>query len=131
MREIQTSMQAAIIQCRWLAAAGLGFWLLLAGPAYLVAGQNGLEGLSFAALLCLLPGWLVFFLGTLYGVANMQVAVVLFGTGLRLVFVLTGTLLIQSLRPDLGFREFIVWLIVFYLFTLVFETALVLRQQPK
>ena len=114
----------AVVRSLWLAAGVTVLWLLLAGPAYWLAGTAGVEGLSIAALLCLLPGWLVFALGTLYGVANNQAATVLSGTVLRLLFVLFGALAVRNLRPDLQFREFFVWLLVFYMATLLLETLL-------
>ena len=93
-----------------------------------MAGTNGLEGLTYSALLCLLPGWLVFFLGSRYRVANTQAAVILLATTIRLLFVLIGVLLIQSVRSDLRFREFLVWVIVFYLATLLVETLMLIKQ---
>ena len=51
---------------------------------------------------------------------------ILGGTALRMVFVLLGMLIVQTLDPHLGFREFIVWLLVFYLCLLTVETCLVL-----
>ncbi len=55
---------------------------------------------------------------------------VLAGMGLRLVIVLAGTLGIRAARPDLGFREFLVWLLAFYLVTLLVETLLVMKRPP-
>jgi hypothetical protein len=52
--------------------------------------------------------------------------VILGGTALRLVFVLLGMIIVQTLDQRLGFREFIVWLGVFYLGLLMVETCLVL-----
>jgi hypothetical protein len=108
-------------------AVVLGLWLVFAGPAYLLAGTNGLEGLSYAAVLCFLPGLLVFYLSSRYRVASTRALVLLAGTGVRLVFVLGGMLVIQSVRQNLRFREFIIWLLAFYLATLVAETLLVIR----
>ena len=115
-------------RCGWLTAATAGLWLLLAGPAYFVAGPSGLQGLSIAAGLCLVPGWIVLILGGLFRQAESQSVMVLAGTGLRMLFVLVGTLAVQSALPNLGFREFIVWLLVFYLAMLLIETLLVLKQ---
>ena len=131
MKEIRTPIETAIARCGWLAVAGLVLWLLLAGPAYLLAGKNGLEGLSYAAILCLLPGGLVFFLASRYGVANTPVSVVLSATVVRLLFVLAGTLVVLAVRQDLRFREFVVWLLAFYMATLVAETWLVLRRPSE
>jgi len=118
-------------RCGWLTAATAGLWLLLAGPAYFVAGTAGLEGLSIAALLCLIPGWIVLFLEAYVAGGNSPSLLILSGTVLRLLFVLVGTLVMQSVHQHLQFREFTAWLLVFYLATLLVETLLVLKQvQP-
>lgn len=126
----QTEMQTATNQCGWLTASVGAVWLVLAGPVALWLGPVGLEGLSYAALLCLVPGWLVFWVTCRYRVPSIHAAVVLLGTGFRLAFVLLGLLAVRSVRPQLGFQEFQLWLIVFYLAALAVETLLVARQAP-
>ena len=109
-------------------------WLLFAGLAYRLSGVVGLEGLSFAALLSLVPGWLVF-----WGVAAVsktsdqknQSMAVLAATCVRLMFVLFGVLLMKSIRPDLGLREFHVWVIAFYGVSLMVETLLLVKSLAK
>jgi hypothetical protein len=114
-----------------LTGATLLFWVLLAYPAWRLGGQPGIEGLTFAALLCLVPGWLVFFVSSRYRVGSAQAIAVLMGTTLRLMFVLFGAFILTSVRKNLGFREFLVWLIVFYLATLTIETWLVLKRTTE
>ena len=109
-----------------LAAAGV-MWLLMAGPAYWLRGTLGLEGLTYAGLLCLVPGWLVVYVATRYPDAGSQGNAVLLGTGLRMAFVLIGMLVIRDLRPDLGHYEFQLWLILYYLAFLFVETLLVVK----
>lgn len=104
-----------------------GLWCLLLAPAWWLGGWAGLEGLSIAALLCLIPGWLVFLFGSGYGLAGLQVAVVVRGMALRMLFVLGGTLLILTTRRHLGVRDFVVWLLVFYLAALAVETGILLK----
>jgi len=105
----------------------LVLWLLLLFPAWSLAGLPGLEGLSYAALLCLVPGWLLIWMSRMLGGSGQQVPVLaMAGSGFRMLFVLCGTLVVQSMRKPLGFREFLVWLIVLYLATLLVETLLVL-----
>ncbi|MFP6766846.1 MAG: hypothetical protein VB859_01665 [Planctomycetaceae bacterium] len=111
----------------WLSAAVVVLWLVLAGPAWWLAGRNGIAGLSYSAALCLVPGWLVFFLNSRYRVADTRIQVILIATTFRLLFVAAGTLVVLQVRPELRLREFLVWIIVFYLATLVVETALLLR----
>ena len=123
----RTAKQMAWARCGWLSAAALVFWLALVGPAWFVAGREGLIGLSAAAVLCVVPGWAVFWIAASYGTAGTEVPlVILGGTALRMVFVLLGMVIAQTLDPRLGFREFIVWLLVFYLCLLAVETCLVL-----
>ena len=101
--------------------------LLLSWPAWRLAGPDGLSGMTTAAVLCGVPGWLGFFLASRYRVGNSRVSQVLLGTTLRMLFVAFGTLVVQQFRPSWRFREFLVWVIVFYLGTLVAETTLLLK----
>ena len=112
----------------WFTAATLTLWILLLLPAYWVAGPAGLEGLSYSALLCLIPGWLAFWLAKNSDQPGKQASLAILASSvLRLLFVLFGTLVVQAVRSHLGLREFLVWLIVFYMATLLIETLLVLR----
>ncbi|MCX7419205.1 MAG: hypothetical protein NT013_06665 [Planctomycetia bacterium] len=131
---IESAWRTAARRSGWLtASAGLA-WLVFAGLAYRLSGVVGLEGLSVAALLSLLPGWLVF-----WGVAavsqasdqNGQSMAVLVATCVRLMVVLFGVLLMKSIRPDLGLKEFHVWVIVFYGVSLMVETLLLVKSLSK
>jgi hypothetical protein len=122
----QTPVQIAWFRCAWLALATAALWLLLLGPAWFIAGSEGLIGLSAAAALCLVPGLIVFWFAAAYGAAGGQVPlVVLGGMVLRMIFVFLGLVIIQSANPRLGFREFVVWLLAFYAVLLGVETFLV------
>ena len=57
----------------------------------------------------------VFWIAAASGVAGAEVPLVILGGRLRMVFVLLGMVIVQTVDPRLGFREFIVWLLVFYL----------------
>jgi len=123
----QTPIQIAWWRCAWLALTTAALWLLLLAPAWLLGGGDGLIGLSAAALLCVVPGWIVFWFAAAYGAAGGQVPlVVLGGMLLRMIFVFLGMLIIQSADHQLGFREFVVWLLAFYTVLLAVETFLVL-----
>lgn len=110
-------------------------WLLLCGPAYALRGTLALEGLSYAAILCLLPGLVLFAMfmpkpgATPEEANNQRAMLMLAGMMGRMVFVLVGTLAIQEFRSELTFWDFLVWLIVFYLCTLAYETNLLLKRQ--
>ena len=126
-----STWQVTVTSCGWLTAVTAAIWLLLAWPAWALAETPGLEGLTYAALLCLVPGWLVFAISSKFRETHAQAAMVfLAGSMLRLLFVLGGTLVLQSARPALGFREFVVWVLVFYMTTLLTETLIVLKQKP-
>jgi hypothetical protein len=109
-----------------LTAGMLVVGLLLAVIAYGVSGLLGLEGLAYSLILCLIPGLLTVFVGELLKHRDLSAYVVLVGGGFRILFVLLGMFAVSALRPDLGFRQFTVWLIVCYLVALALETALVL-----
>ena len=94
--------------------------------AYGVSGLLGLEGLAYSLILCLIPGLLTVFAGELLKHHNLSAYIVLVGGGFRMLFVLLGMFAVSALRPDLGFRQFTVWLIASYLVALALETALVL-----
>ena len=106
-------------------------WAVLAWPAYRVSGIVGLQGLILAALLCLVPGWLVFWGASRYRVAQSAGAAVMAGGVLRMLFVLFGVLAIGKLLPAMGDWQFLLWVVPFYLVTLVVETWLLLRRLPS
>lgn len=120
--------KSTITRCGLLAAVVVLLGLLLAFPAYAIAGVAGLEGLSYAAALCLLPGWVVIALSDSYGVAKFRVAPVLIGMGIRFGAILGGVLIVMWARPQLRFREFLVWVVIYYMVTLAFETSVLMRE---
>jgi hypothetical protein len=123
----QTPIQMAWTRCAWLSLATAVLWVALLGPAWMVAGRDALLGMSASAVLCVVPGWIVFWLAAAYGAAGGQVPlVVLGGMLLRMVFVVLGMVIIQTADHRLGFREFVVWLFPFYAVLLAVETFLVL-----
>jgi hypothetical protein len=123
----QTPIQTAWSRCGWLAVATAVLWTLLLGPAWLIAGREALIGVSAAAALCAIPGFIVFWLAAVYGPAGSQVPLVILGaTLLRMVFVFLGMVIVQSADPRLGLREFVIWLLAFYVVLLGVETLLVL-----
>jgi hypothetical protein len=109
-----------------LTAGMLVVGLLLAVVAYGVSGLPGLEGLAYSLILCLIPGLLTVYVGELLKYRNLSAYIVLVGGAFRMLFVLLGMFAVSALRPDLGFRQFTVWMIVSYLVALALETALVL-----
>ena len=98
---------------------------VLALPAYGISGLDGLFGLTAAALLCLVPGWLVFAIHSRYGTAA-PTAVLLIGMLGRMFVTLFGAIAILETWPELGMRSFGLWLGVFYMLSLFIETRLLL-----
>ncbi|MFQ5730650.1 MAG: hypothetical protein ACE5KM_01720 [Planctomycetaceae bacterium] len=126
MASIQPRGQSLAARCGILAAAVVALWIVLAGPAWLMAGTAALEGLSYAAVLCLLPGWVVFAIASRARESNRQATVtILGGMGLRMLFVLGGMLGVQAMRPHLGLNQFVVWLLIYYVATVALETLMV------
>lgn len=94
-------------------------------PAWALAGLEGIEGAACATFLCLLPGWLVVYITSRYPNAGSPGMALLLGTGLRMVFVLAGTIVLMDARPGWGIREFYAWLLFDYFAFLAIETAMV------
>ena len=76
-------------RCGVLTASATALWVVLAGPAYWLSGKLGLEGLTYSALLCWLPGCLLFFAIPFFEFAKNKAYAFLVGSGLRM-FVVQG-----------------------------------------
>lgn len=114
-------------RCGVLTASAVVLWGLLAGPAYWLAGASGLEGLTYSALLCVVPGCLLFFAIPFFEFAQNKAYAFLVGSGLRMFVVLVATLILHEIRADLGLKEFLSWLVAFYVVTLLVETLLIVK----
>lgn len=119
--------QTPLRRCGVLTASTAALWAVLAGPAFWLAGTLGLEGLTYAALLCWLPGCLLFFAVPFFELSKNKAYAFLAGSGLRMAVVLVATLVLQEIRADLGLKEFLGWLIAFYSATLLVETLLIVK----
>lgn len=109
-------------------AIAAGLWALLIYPAMLVS-SDALQGMTIAAILCTVPGILVSMLASFISRSDQQaILMVIGGSVVRMMFVLIGILVVRSIRPGLGFWDFTVWVIPFYLVLLSVETFLVYRQ---
>ena len=118
----------------YLFGASAAFWLLVALPArHLGGGDAAVAYSGTALLLCLVPavatllwaGW------ALDKSPEQQLTMVLGSTGLRLFVVLGAAWALFASVPY--YREhggFWAWLLVFYLFTLALEMALLLAGRP-
>lgn len=115
-----------------LVGGSLLVWGLLVIPARHLWGEAALVH-SLAALgLCVLPagGALMLDRWTLKGDPGRQLLGILIGTVIRLIAVSSGALILYlRVAPFQNQEAFLVWLLVFYLFTLALETTLVVRRR--
>ena len=109
-----------------LLAVSVALWVVLAGPAWASAGSHGLAGLTLAAGVCLVPGVIV--LLVLGQLASTQPMALLAGSSVRIVFVFGSCLLVSEFAPSWGFKEFFLWLILYYFALLIVETVFMLQQ---
>ncbi|MFO1094913.1 MAG: hypothetical protein U0992_16650 [Planctomycetaceae bacterium] len=116
---------------RRLILATVCLWLAAAVPAWLLAGAAGLEGLTYALLLCLAPGVVTLQILKSEDDPHQALKAMLLGFGLRMGVVFAGILVLRLVRPDLGPREFYLWLVVGYLVTLAVETRQVLADDAQ
>lgn len=116
------------IACGVLTLVIAGIWLVAAYPAHRMDPEYGLEGLTYAALLTLVPGWVVFVVLDVYRVASSPVVKVGIGTLVRMAVALGGYLAIRGVRPEFGLRNLGLWLLTFYFAALALETRESMRQ---
>jgi hypothetical protein len=103
------------------------FWILAALAGRSLWGNIAVVYSGVAAVLCLIPTALTMaWAGCVrQGSPEQQLIRMLAATGMRIVVVLAGTLALYRLFPYFHERQgFLVWVVVFYLFTLGFETLL-------
>lgn len=105
-------------------------WMLFCVPAYLIGGNAGVEGLTWASVLCLLPG--LFVLRKMASATDLasRTWLAMIAMVVRVFFVLAGVLVIGESRPDLHFFRFHIWLVVCYNIMMWTEIILILSK-PK
>lgn len=101
-------------------------WAICFWPARAMNGTDGVWWMSIAAICCLIPGWVVVFLGTLDIFPN-DLGAMLVQTSVRLAIVGGVAVVVKKQRPELGVADFFGWLIGFYLLALAVEVWM-LRQ---
>jgi hypothetical protein len=115
-----------------LLVAGSAFlWLLLALPAWLLAGPEGLVDTTVACCLCLVPmtATSLWCQWAMDGSPEQQLAAVMGGTGVRLLVVILGSIGLFLTVEALQRPAFLIWVVVFYLASLALEVTLVIRRQ--
>jgi hypothetical protein len=111
-----------------LIGGSLVFWLLVALPGRHFWGNAATVYSAVAAGLCLIPTSLTLAWAGAVSERSpeQQLLRVLAGTGVRIVVVSIGALALYRLFPYFQQGQgFWMWVVVFYLFTLILETLLV------
>lgn len=110
------------------------FWLLVGLPArHLGGGDAAVVFLGTALILCLAPGIATLVWGerALRQAPDKQLLLILGGTGVRMGFVLLVGWMLYLWVPYYQRRnEFLIWLVVGYLFTLALDVTLLLAGRP-
>jgi hypothetical protein len=118
----------------WFLVGALTFWLAAAAWSYLMWGAAAFPDCTVAAILCLLPslGTLAWSNWSLSRAPEQQLATALGGTGIRMLFVVGGGLLLTTKVPYFTERQQSFWLyvLVFYLFDLALEMATLVAGRP-
>ncbi|MSR58569.1 MAG: hypothetical protein EXS05_13100 [Planctomycetaceae bacterium] len=117
-------------RCLRLAYAALGVWLLALVPAFYWFGADGIGAATVSAVVCLIPGCLVFWLVAAASPPNAQVRAVVLGTGLRVASGLAGAFVMHNVLA-LAPKNYVVWLTIFYLVTLLVETCLIMPARVR
>jgi hypothetical protein len=121
-----------------LIAGTVGLWLLICFPARLAWGDSAVLQSAVAAVLCLIPMSLTMVWCSLTQGSSpeTQLAAVMGGTAVRMLFVIASAALLFKTVEALSDPGFMIWVVLFYLATLSLEILLVVRQrtaadQPK
>ena len=130
----------------WLIGGTAAFWGLVTYPARLMAESKEWERPDLtilwsaaAALMCLVPTALtmVWTGRVAEGKPEQQLLAVMGGTTVRMLFVVAAGLVLFLGVKEFAYQRFWIFVVVFYLFTLALEMALIVRgtaagqAQPK
>jgi hypothetical protein len=113
-----------------LVLASAAWWGLWSGPAFWHGGREGVLTLTFAVVLCVVPGLMVLGAVSRFRGPDRRAWAILFGTGLRLAFVLAGVL-VATKFGGWRLRDAWFWIVLVYLFVLLVETLLILKAYPE
>jgi hypothetical protein len=111
-----------------LVGGALLLWLAVLFPAYQLGGDEAIFLSAVALALCLIPAVATMAWALRADTSpESQLLMILGGTGVRMGIVLGGGLLLTRLLPEHFPAAFWIWLVVFYLFILGLEMALLVR----
>jgi hypothetical protein len=117
-------------RCLWLAGAEVAAWLLTLAPGSYFFGIEGVLAATVSALACLLAGIATFWLVARMTEPRVQPFAALFGTVIRGSFAALAALAMQFLL-GLAYQNYLIWLAIFYLLSLVVETVLLTGDSTK
>jgi hypothetical protein len=113
-----------------LLAGTVALWFLVFLPARFLLGDRALVESVVAAVLCLVPMMLTLLwcLRAQGGTVESQLAAAMAGTGVRLLTVLAGAVILFLNVEALGQPSFMILVVLFYVATLALEILLLVRQ---
>lgn len=123
----QTSVLKA---CLTLTACVAAVWVLCFWPARILNGNAGVQWMTIAAFCCLIPGWVVVFLGTLDMFPN-ELAAMLVQMTVRTTVVGSALVIVKRKHPEFEPDMFMWWVAAFYVVALFTEAGLLLAQQKS
>lgn len=114
-----------------LAGATIAFWTVTAIPASYWGRPNALATSAVAATLCFMPTAVVIVWArwARHKSGDQNVLMLVGGMGLRMTTVLLGAWLLTGVKGISDFQNMGPWLVVFYLFCLALEIAVVIGEQ--
>ncbi len=115
-------------QAAWASALVVGLWLLMAPVAYQISGAAGPRAAAVGAGACLLGGWLALLVAAPFPGPSGVMHRMLLGMMARTMVPLLLGVILHLKVPSLAASGMIFYLLIFYLATLVFDTALLLAQ---
>jgi hypothetical protein len=118
-------------QLAQLLTGSVAFWAVLAAPAWYFGGGRALLETVVACALCLVPMTLtMIWCHRAFGASPEQLlAAALGGTGLRMLFVIGCGIGLYHAFEELNRAAFLLWVVVFYLGTLMLEVVLIVQRQ--
>jgi hypothetical protein len=115
-------------QAAWASALVFGLWLVAAPTSYQISGASGPRAAATGAGVCLLGAWLALAISALFPGPSGAMHRMLFSMLARTMIPLLLGVALHLNAPSLAAAGMIFYLLIFYVATLVFDTALLLAQ---
>lgn len=105
-------------------------WVVCFWPARMLRPEHGIWWMSVGALCNLVPGWVIVLLDR-FRFFSTDLKLILGQMGIRISGVMLAVILLSVFRPELEMLDFYVWLIVFYILTIVIEARLLMKNLSR